>query len=228
MSETTTARTGPAPPPDCPLQPAEILINVIVNLLAPMFLIAAGGDIVCARTAAAETLDSYRSGSLADLIIIAKIIAFGLAALASLGLSMDDDLPIPMIIRLRANAAACDRAEHRNHRTLQQSPPERSTEPDRPAPPPAQPKTQKQAAEDPVPQAPPANEERHQAMWAAAAARIAAETAANLEDLSPEARQSASIWIDVLNDAAREFQAGSAAPRPRPGDAAWTHRPSGT
>jgi hypothetical protein len=226
MSETTTARTGPAPPPVCPFQPAEILIDVIVNLLAPMFLVAAGGDIVSARLAAADTLDSYRSGSLADLIIIAKIIAFGLAALGSLGLSMDDDLPIPMIVRLRANAAACDRAEQRNHRTLRQSLAELSPDPEagpgHPAPPPAQPKAPKPATENPRPS--PENEEQHQAMWAAAAARIAAETAADLDDLSPEARQTASIWIDVLNDAAREFQAGNTAPRPRPGDAAWTHR----
>ena len=49
---------------------------------------------------------------------IAKVIGFGLATLGSLSLSMGDDLPIPAILRLRANANALDRSADRNERKL--------------------------------------------------------------------------------------------------------------
>ena len=126
MSQTTSDPT--------PQSPAGILLNLILVLLTPMFLGAAGGNLTFARLAAAETLTAYRAETRVDLITIAKIVAFGLATLDTLGLSMTDDLSITKILRLRASANASDRAEHRNRRLLDQSQsnriaPQPSTEP---------------------------------------------------------------------------------------------------
>lgn len=84
MTETTTlpnSSTEAEPADD--LQPTEILLNLIITLLAPMFLMASGGDLLFARLAALQTINSYLARTKADVISIAQIIAFGLAALAS-------------------------------------------------------------------------------------------------------------------------------------------------
>jgi hypothetical protein len=105
-------------PSDEDSYPADILINLIVTLLAPMFIAAAGGDIGRARVAALETLSSYQARSHASLIKVANIIAFGLATLGSLSLSMADDVDIPLVLKLRTNATALDRSSDRNERAL--------------------------------------------------------------------------------------------------------------
>jgi hypothetical protein len=103
---------------DTSTYPADVLINLIVTLLAPMFIAAAGGNTGRARVAALETLTSYQARSHASLVKVANIIAFGLATLGSLSLSMGDDLDIPAILRLRSNANALDRSTDRNERAL--------------------------------------------------------------------------------------------------------------
>jgi hypothetical protein len=96
-------------------------MNLIVALLAPMFLGVTGGDIDFARMAAVETVNAYRARNRADLIAIAQIIAFGLAALGSLSLSMADDITVSMALRLRGNANACNRSAEQNRRALAKS-----------------------------------------------------------------------------------------------------------
>jgi hypothetical protein len=122
MSETIVAPTEPsrkeAPAPDTAFHPVDVLLHVIATFLAPMFLTASGGDIAFARMAALETVNAYRVRGPADLIPIAQMIAFGLAALGSLSLSMADDLSLGMTLRLRGNANACDRSAERNRRAL--------------------------------------------------------------------------------------------------------------
>ena len=103
---------------DDTLHPVDILINVIVTLLAPMFIAGTDGNIGHARVAALETVHSYCAQNHASLMAVAKIISFGLATLGSLSLSMTDDLSIPMILRLRGNANALDRSSDRNERAL--------------------------------------------------------------------------------------------------------------
>jgi hypothetical protein len=98
--------------------PAEVLLGIIVALLAPMFILASNGDIACARMAARQTVMAYRARSDAELIAVVQIIAFGLAALASLSRSMEDDLSLNMTLRLRANANACNRGAEHNRRAL--------------------------------------------------------------------------------------------------------------
>jgi hypothetical protein len=125
MSETITDTTEPpgnaASGPPAGFHPVDVLLHVIATFLAPMFLTASGGDIGFARMAAMETVNAYCVRSPADLIPIAQIIAFGLAALGSLSLSMADELSLAMTLRLRGNAIACDRSAERNRRALRES-----------------------------------------------------------------------------------------------------------
>jgi hypothetical protein len=96
----------------------DTLINLLVTLLTPMFFAPTGGDVRLARIAALETIISYQAQTGAGLIAVAKIISFGIATLDSLSLSMNQDLEIPMILRLRGNANALDRSGERNERAF--------------------------------------------------------------------------------------------------------------
>jgi hypothetical protein len=75
-----------------------------------------------ARRAALETVNAYRIRDQADLLTVAQIVAFGLAALGSLSLSMLDDLTLSMTLRLRGNANACSRSAELNRRARSPSP----------------------------------------------------------------------------------------------------------
>jgi hypothetical protein len=129
-----------------PVNRSAILLNLMVTLLAPMFLGLTAGDIGLARMAALETVNAYRARDHADLIAITQIIGFGLAALTSLSLSMADDISASMVLRLRGNANACNRSAEQNRRALSKSqaddlPPHRPVEPAEPefTPPSAEP-----------------------------------------------------------------------------------------
>ena len=100
---------------------ADILLNLVVIFLAPVFLSAANGDIALARLAAAETVNSYRANSQADLLAVAQIVAFGFATLGSLCLSMADDISLTMVLRLRGNANALSRSAEAHRRRLEKS-----------------------------------------------------------------------------------------------------------
>jgi hypothetical protein len=217
VSDTTNPTTRPPPRA---LSPSDILINLIVTLLAPMFLTSAGGNINYARRAAAETIKAHGVRTLADLITMAQIVAFGLAALASLSQSMEDNMPLPLALRLRGNANASNRSAEQNRRALKET----DVGPG-PAP---QPKSESASMSAPAAKSVEAarptrtlteqQETGFQAAWAASAATIAAETAADLPNLPPEERRSAELWINVLNSYAADVKAGKGAPRPKPGD----------
>jgi hypothetical protein len=115
MTQTTTSTD---PGSDIPLHPSNILMALIITLLAPMFLGVTAGDINNARLAAIETVNAYRARNHADLIAIGQIIGFGLAALGSLSLSMEDDISLSMVLRLRGNANALNRSAEQNRRAL--------------------------------------------------------------------------------------------------------------
>lgn len=101
--------------------PAETFMQLIVAFLAPMFLSVSGGDINLAQAAAREAVAAYRGRHQPDLLSIAQIVAFGLTTLSSLSLSMRNDLSLPMMLRLRANAASLNRAAEQCRRALRQS-----------------------------------------------------------------------------------------------------------
>ncbi len=102
----------------CTHHPSDMLFNLIVTLLAPMFLALGGGNVAFARMAAAEAISEYRIRTQADLLTVAQIVGFGLAALGSLSQSMTDNLTLNMTLRLRSNAIACHRSAERNRRAL--------------------------------------------------------------------------------------------------------------
>jgi hypothetical protein len=150
---------------------------------------------------------------------------------------MADDLPLPTILRLHASASASDRSEHRNRGRLTQSrtnQPPAMPEPEIPEPAinvaalvavaaEMQVRTAERLAKFTGPKAKPVptstDEERlAQVTWAASAAAMAAEIQAALPYLTKQERNSAAIWIQVLNESARDFMAGNILPGATPSD----------
>jgi hypothetical protein len=97
------------------------LTSVIVSALAPVFLGVAGDNIPLARMAAAEVIEEHRARNRVDLIAVGQIIANGLAALGSLGQSMNEEIPLPMALRLRGNAISLNRKVEHNRRVRKQN-----------------------------------------------------------------------------------------------------------
>ena len=217
---------------------ADIILNLIVTLLAPMFLTAANGDLDFARRAALETINTYRARNHADLIAVAQIIACGLAALGSLSLSMADDIPLSMTLRLRSNANALIRAAQLPRRILSEDP---ASQPDQDQDPQfdeatviaavqatqqrvaaiQQPNPQQQneppplAPPQPAPQPTPAQpltEQQCHAIWAASMAEVAAEYTASLASLPPRERKHASMRAAALSSTANALLSGTIPP----------------
>ena len=214
--QATTAQTG------VPLCSADILLNLVVIFLTPIFLSAADGDIILARLAAIETIKSYRAQSQADLLTVAQIVAFGFATLGSLCLSMADDISLTMVLRLRGNANALSRSAETHRRRLEQSR-ANASQPQPVAPAPTQ-APQPAMAPPPAPPAHPAVEDAtplaldpSAAEWAAACAEAAEQITASLPDLPPQERQMAAIQAAAFNYCATDMLAEINAQRPEPG-----------
>jgi hypothetical protein len=226
------------------IHPADILMALIVSFLVPMFLPVSGGNINYARMAAIETVNAYRIRNQGDLIAIAQIIAFGLAALGSLSLSMADDISLSMTLRLRGNANALNRAAEQNRRALSKSvvtdPAPRPGEAEIPtatedvdlsdaeaatgirsaAHPahdgPARPHPEQQAPATGQATTGLTREQRHQAIWATAMIKEAAELSASIPDLPPAERRAAEIRASALSACASELMSGPHVAGPAP------------
>ncbi len=98
-----------------PATPSETLVAILITFLTPLFLggVTGNHDIAAARSAAVETVNSFRIRNAWDLFKVVQIIAFGIAALGSLDLSMDDGMSVSMVLRCRANANALQRSSDR-------------------------------------------------------------------------------------------------------------------
>jgi hypothetical protein len=129
MTQSTNSQNSETDDAGTP-HPVDVLIQALVALLAPMFLLGAGGNPGFASMAALETIRSYRVQNHASLIKVANIIAFGLATLGSLSVSMQDDLPILWVLRLQSNANALDRSAARNERGVNATQPGMLAQPD--------------------------------------------------------------------------------------------------
>jgi hypothetical protein len=103
-------------------QPADVFTHLVVTSLAPAFLAATGGNMDEARAAVIATINAHNPRSQADLLPIAQIIAFGLAALDSISRSMAEDIPISLALRLRGNATSLNRAAEQCRRALREAP----------------------------------------------------------------------------------------------------------
>ncbi len=100
----------------------DVFMQIIGAALTPFFLTATDGDPVRAQAAAIETINAYVPSYPSDLLPIAQIIAFGLAALSSISLSMAENIPILLILRLRGNAASLNRGAEQCRRALAEPP----------------------------------------------------------------------------------------------------------
>jgi hypothetical protein len=212
-----------------PASPDTNLVNLILALLTPMFLWSTAGDIGLARVAAAQTLNEYRTANRLSLFTVAKIIAFDIATLSSLSLSMYEDVSMLLALRLRSNANSLDRSAERNRRMLEQE--SRAGEPGdtveaaiaeaqrmveeakariRAA---AAPAPQAQPQADPVAPAepaPPAAVQQRRSAWADAMTAVAAEFTAELKHLPPGERCKEMARIEALTIAAAEIASGTA------------------
>jgi hypothetical protein len=227
------------------IQPGDLLLNLIVALLAPLFLTASDGNIAFARLAAIETVSAYRARSQADLITIALIVACGLAALGSLGLSMADNLSVSMALRLRGNAVALNRAADQNRKALTAS--QAPSEAAEPVPDLAYETTvqanvaaaQKLTAaakadlrepEPVVPTPPQRHTSTAQREWEVMLANVmtdvAAEFSGEAASLPPAERKMASLRAEALSSAATEVLLGNIPPPMKPGDLAAFMQPN--
>src|ERR1700722_6054900 len=96
----------------------DVFMHLIAASLTPIFSIAIDGDPIRAQAAAIETINAYVPNHPVDLLPIAQIIAFGLAALRSISLSMAENIPIPLILRLHGSAASLSRGAEQCRRAL--------------------------------------------------------------------------------------------------------------
>jgi hypothetical protein len=241
----TNATTIPEPSPT-----TGFLTSVIISALAPVFFGVTGGDIPLARMAVAEVIDEHRARNRVDLIAVGQIIANGLAALGSLGQSMNDEIPLLMALRLRTNAISLNRTVEHNRRVRKQSqaaaPVDLGTDtyvepacPEEPKP--DQPEIFLKddgadllaaeaasrlttPAEQPAePTTPPALEERSQRRTQAMAMiKEAGDISASLRTLPPPEREQAEIRAAMLGRSARELITGEKPPPsvPSSGEAA--------
>jgi hypothetical protein len=99
-------------------QPANLVMNVIIAVLTPMLLATTGGNVAQAHATAIQTVNAYAARNPAELLLVGQSIALGLAVLNSINLSMAENIPINLILRLRANAVSLHRAAEQCRRAL--------------------------------------------------------------------------------------------------------------
>jgi hypothetical protein len=103
-------------------QPATItaaIFDKILVFLAPLFLIAATGDIGAAQEAASAMLGSYNPRTNRELRFAALSIAFAFGALETLSKAADPELALNQVLRLRGNANALNRSAQQNESRLE-------------------------------------------------------------------------------------------------------------
>jgi hypothetical protein len=222
-----------------PTPSATNLINLILALLAPMFLWSTCGDLRLAHIAAAETLREYRVTSRLSLWTVAKIIAFDIATLSSLSQSMHEDVSVTRALRLRGNANSLDRSGERNRRALEAAShtapagetldneiarAEQMIRDGKTQIRPVQPAEPEPAAETAPPAAEPAPgaaapAEPPPPAWPAAMAAVAEAFTIDLETIPPEQQWGEMARIMAMTTAAADLASG-AAPQPAPAMAA--------
>ena len=95
-----------------------VFLETIIARLTPWFLHAACGSLQAAREAALSMLASYDVRTEEEIRLAAEIASFGFDALDALGRSMDPDLPLNAVLRLRGSASSLHRSAHQCQRAL--------------------------------------------------------------------------------------------------------------
>jgi hypothetical protein len=205
------------------------LMEVILSFLTPLLLAGGITDTDLARRAAREAIATHHTGG--SLLNVAEAIAFAMASLDSLRLSVAHDLSVTMQLRLRGNANALNRSRHRAIPARpsprrrpddavaesEASPLSEASEPTA-----ACPRAEAHAhgvsgvptaasawTRSPKPQ-PPETDRRREHAWANAMTDIAAECSRNLASLSPTQRRAETIRIAALNATACQLNGGQA------------------
>jgi hypothetical protein len=207
--------------------PTDAFSNMIVTFLTPMFLTAVGGDLNQAHAVAIQTVNAYTGRDSASLLLIAQSIAFGLAVLSSISLSMEEDIPINLMLRLCGNAVSLHRAGDQCRRALAATQPEVADH-NIDAAPAAAPAamaerpagSERRIAEaDPtlklpsLPNASPrlaprTRDEHHRAAWSSAMTDVANEITAELAGLPQAERRAAGLRVTALNTTASHLISG--------------------
>ena len=210
---------------------ASHLMAFVLDLLAPFLMTGSITDIQRARLAITETIAAYQAQRQNELVTVAQILGFALAALDNLRLSMAADLSLSMKLKLRGNANALNRSSQHNTETLEKtrqanpSPapslaeqaamatwdeptPETATEPVS-LPPKPQPEP---AIATNQPAARPSAEQQNRLHWANAMRTQAAKLRASTTNRPPFAQKTNTLWIDVLTDVANELALKQGAP----------------
>jgi hypothetical protein len=103
-------------------------LDRILALLAPLFLIAAGGSAEAARDAAWSALADHHPRTDNELRLAALIVSFGFAALDTLGRASNGALSLDEVMDLRDTATALSAAGNQSQamldRARKQVPPE--------------------------------------------------------------------------------------------------------
>jgi hypothetical protein len=102
-----------------PSLPAAILQTVLTTL-APLFLLAAGGDTDAARQAAAQMLAAYHPETEDELRLAASVVSFSFHALEALSQAAQPDLSLTRVLRLRGSAVSLSRESAKADRRLAQ------------------------------------------------------------------------------------------------------------
>jgi hypothetical protein len=195
---------------------SDLLVNLVIALLAPMFLWSCEGDVALARAAAAETLDAYAAADNLTLIRAAKVLALDLATLSSLSLSMFDETSASLALRLRSNANSLDRAAERNRTALEQERRDAAIVADVTDAAPVRDAQRQvrnaQTRAQPAPAPSPMTGQSRNTPRAGAMAGAEAELTAALDGLSPAERAASMMRIEALMQTATALASGTALP----------------
>ncbi len=94
------------------------VLEQLVTFLIPLFIGQSPDDPGTARQAARQTLTSYGAETDREIRLAALIVAFGFGALDALAKAAEPGLPMNLVLRLRGNANALNRAAQQNERLL--------------------------------------------------------------------------------------------------------------
>jgi hypothetical protein len=188
------------------IQPSPMLA-FILGLLTQMLSAAGIADPDLASRAAAEAIETYAAAGSRRLVTAGEVIAFGLAALDALRLSMAPDLSLSMKLKLRSCANGLNRSVQASTKRLESSAalPAAACQAPEPEPQPAHPLPDLSPA--PIP--PGATQDHQNALhWANAMRAEAARLHASDAHVPPDQRKINRQWVDVLGQVADELTQG--------------------
>ena len=172
------------------------VVALLSSLMSPSLT-----DQRLARLAAREALGAHRTSAhptsaQGELVTIAQIVGFALAALDTLRLSMPEALSLSMKLKLRGNANALNRSARDCTHILHKARPDPAT----PAPDPAI-----QTTPTPTPIPKPAPQPLTGGEWGNAMKTVAARLLSDSAIVSPAQRQTDALWIEALTGVAGEL-----------------------